>query len=398
MKALKWSNTQMIPRQLGQHVTQLSKQYPVLTVTGPRQSGKTTLVRTLFPDKKYVSLEDLDEREFAQNDPRLFLERFPEGCIIDEAQYVPGLFSYIQTRVDETRKTGEFILTGSQNFLLLEKVSQSLAGRVAIFHLLPLSNEELILGSLEPQNPFDLIFKGFYPRIYDQNLDPTFWYKNYMTTYIERDVRSIKNITDLSKFQNFVRICAGRVGQLLNLSAAAGDAGIDQATAKSWLSLLEASFILFTLKPHYINYNRRLVKQPKVYFYDTGLLCYLLGLEKPEQIISHYMKGPLFENYVILEMLKKRYNLLKEPNIYFWRDSRGHEIDVIIETGQTLTAVEIKGGKTINQDFFKTIEYWKDLSGQRNSYLVYAGDEDQKRHETTIVSWKNVAQIPEVSL
>lgn len=390
----------MIPRILSRSLKELAQQYPVLTLTGPRQSGKTTLVKNVFPEKAYVSLEDIDEREFALKDPRFFLEKFPNGAIIDEAQYAPDLFSYIQTRIDASGRTGEFVLTGSQNFLLLDKVSQSLAGRTAIFHLLPLSMEELMQVKLEPNDPLECVFKGFYPRLYDFNLDPTLWYKNYIATYIERDVRSIRNVSDLSRFQLFVRLCAGRVGQLLNLSSLASECGIDFGTARAWLSLLEASFIIFILKPHHENFNKRLVKQPKLYFCDTGLLCYLLGLEKSEQLLTHHQRGSIFENYVILEMIKKRYNQVKDSNLYFWRDNFGHEIDVLIESALTLTPIEIKSSKTINYEHFKNIQYWKNLSEQNKSnkaYLIYAGDADQKREEAMILSWKSVFQIPELS-
>lgn len=369
----------------------MSQQFFVITLTGPRQSGKTTLVKHLFPEKQYVSLEDIDERQDAKNDPRSFLQRYPEGAIIDEVQHVPELFSYIQTRVDTTKKEGEFILTGSHNFLLLEKISQSLAGRTCVIHLLPLSYQEL--QKKEPL--YTLIHKGFYPKLHEKDIDVYQWYSSYVSTYIERDIRQIKNITDLSKFQTFIQLCAGRVGQLLNVNALSSIAGLDYATTKSWLSILEASFVIYFLRPHHKNFNKRLVKQSKLYFYDTGLAAYLLEIEKPEDLYKHYARGPLFENFVVTELIKKRWNTGKRHNLFFWRDHHGHEVDVLFSKGETLVPIEVKSNATIQDGFFKELRYFQTLSGVEHSYLVYAGDKSKiYSNNTTAISWDNINAIP----
>lgn len=383
----------MIHRTLTEHLKYLATKFPVVALTGPRQSGKTTLVESLFSQKNYVSLEDPDMREFATTDPRGFLNQFKEGAVIDEVQHVPELFSYIQTRVDKSKIPGGFILTGSQNFLLLEKISQTLAGRVAIAHLLPLSMHELFEAQYKFEDPFDLLQKGFYPRIYDQDIPATDWYKNYINTYIERDVRQIKNISDLSKFQLFLKLCAGRIGQLLNISSLASDCGIDHATARSWLSILEASFIVFLLRPHHKNFNKRLVKQPKLYFYDTGIASYLLGIHNPEDLVIHFMKGALFENYVVTELVKQSFNLGREHNLNFWRDNHGHEVDVIMTSGQKLIPLEIKASSTLSSEQFKSLVYWNHLTNDGKGYLVYAGDTSQQRSVATVLSWKDIDRL-----
>lgn len=383
----------MIDRILTEQLAYLATKFSVVVLTGPRQSGKTTLVRTLFSHKAYVSLEDPDVREFATIDPRGFLNQFEEGAVIDEAQHVPSLFSYIQTRVDQSQKCGEFFLTGSQNFLLLENISQSLAGRAAIVHLLPLSVPELRRAQILLENPFSLIQKGFYPRLYDKDIPSEDWYKSYINTYIERDVRQIKNITDLSKFQLFIKLCAGRIGQLLNLSSLASDCGINQTTARSWLSILEASFVIFLLTPHHKNFNKRLVKQPKLYFYDTGIACYLLGIQKQNDLTIHYMRGSLFENFVVTELVKQRFNQGKEHNLNFWRDHHGHEIDVLLTSGETLTPLEVKSSSTLSSEHFKSLQYWNHLTDKTGGYLVYAGDTSQKRSVASVLSWKDLQEI-----
>lgn len=383
----------MIDRKLTEYLTYIATKFPVVALTGPRQSGKTTLVETLFSYKAYTSLEDPDVREFAITDPKGFLNQFKDGAIIDEIQHVPHLFSYIQTRVDKSKKPGEFILTGSQNFLLLEKISQSLAGRAAILHLLPLSAQELLSSNFTFDNPFILIQKGFYPRIYDQDIPAIDWYKSYLNTYIERDVRQIKNISDLSKFQLFLKLCAGRVGQLLNMSSLASDCGIDHTTIRSWISILEASFIVFLLGPHHKNFNKRLVKQPKLYFYDTGIASYLLGIHKPEELLTHYMRGALFENFVIGELIKQRFNKGREHNLNFWRDNHGHEVDVILNSGKRLIALEIKSSETIVNEQFKSLAYWNHLTSEQKGYLVYAGDISQTRSTATVLSWKDLQNV-----
>ena len=383
----------MLKRQLEAKLQQLSSQFPVIAMTGPRQSGKTTLSKMLFSHLPYVSLEDPDVRQYALTDPRDFLRQYHDGAIFDEAQRAPELFSYLQTHVDALQKPGGFILTGSQNFLLLEKINQSLAGRVAITKLLPLSLHELRMNKLELTTPETSMFHGFYPSLYSQGnkIEPIDWYPNYIQTYLERDVRQIKNILDLNQFQLFLKMCAGRVGQLLNLSALASDCGITHNTAKSWLGLLEASYVIFLLRPHYKNFSKRLVKMPKLYFCDTGIACSLLGIQTSEQLSTHFAKGALFENMIILELLKSRYHQGQADNLYFWRDHHEHEIDCLIDNQGSLAAVEIKAGKTINPDFFTHLHYWQKLDSSHTAlYLVYGGEHSQKRKEVDVLSWKEL--------
>lgn len=397
----------MIPRKLEKKLKQTAKQYPVITLTGPRQSGKTTLVRAVFPEHDYVSLEDPEQRTLALEDPRGFLEQFGGNVILDEVQRAPDLFSYIQTTVDDTDRPGQFILTGSQNFLLLKKISQSLAGRCAILHLLPFSLTELMgwpdvsldeFGKKIPQKrespPIDVLqclFTGFYPRIHDKKLVPQEWLKNYSQTYLERDVREIINVGDLEVFRRFMGLCAGRSGQLLNLSSLAADCGITHTTARRWVSILVTSFIITLLPPHHQNFNKRLVKASKLYFLDTGLLCYLMRIRKPEELMLHSSRGAIFESFVVSELCKKAIHSGLEPDIYFWRDSAGHEVDVIIDRGLELIPLEIKSGKTVAKDFFKGLRYWQDLSGIKDgpSALIYAGDRSLRQKGTSIYSWWN---------
>ncbi|MCU0596894.1 MAG: ATP-binding protein, partial [Desulfobacterota bacterium] len=316
----------MIRRTLEKKLKELARSFSVVTVTGPRQSGKTTLVRSAFPQMSYVSLEDLDSREFAEDDPRGFLATYEKGAVIDEAQRVPALFSYIQGKVDEANRPGMYVLSGSQNFLLHERISQSLAGRVGILNLLPLSIEELGRQAGKRSRYEDFLFSGFYPRLYDRPVAPLDWYPAYIQTYVERDLRLIKNVTDLASFQRFIRLCAGRIGQILNLSSLAIDCGISHNTAKSWLSVLEASFILYLLKPHYRNFSKRLIKMPKLYFVDPGLACFLLGISSPGEVDSHHLKGGLFESMIVSELLKYRLHRGFQPGCYLWRDKTGHEV------------------------------------------------------------------------
>jgi uncharacterized protein len=386
----------MIKREVEQKLIKATMSYPVIALTGPRQSGKTTLIRELFKKEyQYVNLENLEMRAYAKNDPKAFLEEYGEKLIIDEAQHVPELFSYIQVIVDEKKINGQFILIGSQNFLLLEKITQSLAGRVAIFHLLPFSLNELKNTKYQITKLEKQLLQGFYPRLYDQNLEPGDWLANYIHTYIERDVRSIKNITNLNSFQNFLKMCAARTGQLLDYTSIGNDCGISHNTVKEWLNILEASFIVFLLRPHFKNFNKRLVKSPKIYFYDTGLLCYLLGIETEKQLSTHYLRGGIFESFILSELVKNQFNKNLDPNIYFWRDKKGREIDCIMEKGESLTPLEIKSAKTINPGFFDGIKYWNSLSGNlpENSYLVYAGSESQKRSIAKVISWQNISEI-----
>jgi predicted AAA+ superfamily ATPase len=385
----------MIKRLMAEKLRRLATKFSVVSVIGPRQSGKTTLVKNVFSKMDYVSLEDLDTREFALNDPRGFLSSHDKGAVIDEVQRAPNLFSYIQTAADAAGSAGRFILTGSQNILLQENLSQTLAGRVAILKLLPFSIEELKNAKYKLKRPEEYIFKGLYPRIYDKKIAPADWYPNYIQTYIERDVRLLKNISDLNAFQKFVKMCAGRIGQVLNLSSLGNDCGITHNTAKAWLSILEATYLVFLARPYYKNLSKRLIKMPKLYFYDTGLACALLGIRGVEQLETHYLKGSLFESFVFSEIVKDRFNRGIEHNCYYWRDKTGNEIDCIIETGNLVIPVEIKAGKTIADDFFAGLNYWGKLTGGqgRNSYLVYGGDENQKRERAVVVSWKNIASI-----
>jgi predicted AAA+ superfamily ATPase len=396
----------LIERILKNLVRKSARRYPVITLTGPRQSGKTTLVKDAFPEYNYVSLEDPDQRAFALEDPRGFLGQFTGKVILDEAQQATDLFSYIQTMVDERQAPGQFILTGSSNFLLLKNISQSLAGRCAIFNLLPFSLSELAgrknfsldrLGRKLPdpgrtfqQDLMKVIFTGFYPRIHDKGLSPRDWLRNYYRTYVERDVREITNIGDLENFGRFIRMCAGRNGQLVNLSSLSSDCGISHTTVKRWLSILEASFLIFLLRPHHRNFNKRLTKSPKLYFLDTGLLCYLLGIRSPEDLLLHAFRGGVFESLVISEFIKYSINLGEDPGVYFWRDSGGHEIDVILDQGSELIPVEIKSGQTVNKDFFSGIEYWKKISGQPKApaALIYGGDSSFVRRGVAVYTWK----------
>ena len=385
----------VIKRELSKKLTSAAKAFSVVAVVGPRQSGKTTLVKMVFPDKPYVSMEDLDMREYVSSDPRGFLSDYTNGAIIDEIQRTPQLFSYLQTNVDAHNKPGRFILTGSQHFLLQQNISQTLAGRVAILKLLPFSLNELFKTRFAFNDYEEYLFKGLYPRIYDKKISPRDWYPNYTQTYIERDLRLIKNITNLNAFQTFLKMCAARVGQILNLSSLASDCGITHNTAKSWISVLGASFIVFLLRPHYKNFNKRLIKMPKLYFYDPGLNCSLLGIETKKQLLTHSLRGNIFESFMLSEILKNRYNKGFDSDIYFWRDKTGHEIDCLIEKIGRLIPIEIKSGKTLTKDQFKNLIYWNKLSktDPKKSYVIHGGDSTQKRSYGNLISWKNINSI-----
>jgi len=340
----------------------------------------------------YVSLENPEDREFAIKDPRGFFQSFPKGGILDEIQRVPELFSWLQGIVDNDRSK-RFIISGSQNFLLSEHINQSLAGRVAILKLLPLSLTELDRAKLLVNSFASVAYQGFYPGIFDQQLKPTDFYPNYVNTYIERDVRQLKQVGNLHTFSMFLKLCAGRAGQLLNLSELSNDIGIAVNTAKSWLAILEASYIIFRLYPHHKNFNKRLIKMPKIYFTDTGLLCYLLGIKSPEQIQVHFAKGAIFENLVIADLLKKRLNKGLEPNLYFWRDHRGKEIDLLIANGTELLPIEIKAGETKSMDFFNNLSYWNSISGCKpeKAMVIYGGDDNRTTRAGQFISWKALA-------
>ena len=382
-----------IIRDMEEHLAYIAKKFPVVTLTGPRQSGKSTLVKKIFSEKNYVSCEDPDIRLFARQDPRGFLKTYAQG-VIDEAQKVPEIFSYIQTAVDQQDEPGQYILTGSSDFLLFDRITQSLAGRTAVLRLLPFS-----LGEIYPFRPFEdyeyFLFTGFYPRIYRQDIPPEEFYAGYVQTYIERDVRALKNISDLGQFQLFLKLCAGRTGQLLNMSSLGNECGISHTTVKSWISVLEASYVIFLLRPHHRSFNKRLVKMPKLYFYDPGLAAYLLDIQKLEQIKTHYLRGALFESMVINEMIKKRFNHGKQANCFFWRDKKGNEVDCLIERGDSLLPVEIKAGRTITSEYFKGLEYLSKLAGDYlgRSFVVYGGDTNQKRTNADVLSWKSLAEL-----
>lgn len=369
---------------------ELARGYPILAITGPRQSGKTTLAKNTFPGLPYVSMEDPDTRAFAEEDPRGFLSRYPTGAILDEAQRCPALFSYLQTRVDADQRMGEFVLTGSQQFGLLSKISQTLAGRVGLVQLLPFALQELrqaqaAVGSLD-----DLIWRGLYPPIHDRKLAPQQWFANYVMTYVERDVRQIIEVQNLSLFQRFLKMCAARCGQLLNQSGLATDCGVSHKTVAAWLSVLQAGYVVFLLQPHHQNFGKRLVKTPKLYFHDTGLAAYLMGISDPAHLSIHSARGTLFENLVVSELLKHRYNQGLASHLFFWRNNTGEEVDVLIDKGDKLMPVEIKSGQTFNTEFLAGLNKWMRYAGDSAlpAHLVYGGDESMVRHGVTVHSWQ----------
>lgn len=385
----------MIERAIKDKLLEITNKYPIVTVTGPRQSGKSTLLKSSFPDYKYVSLEDIDMRLFATDDPRGFLATYPDKTIIDEVQHVPSLFSYIQTRTDQENREGMYMLAGSHNFLLMEGINQSLAGRTAILKLLPFSHYEMKEGGILFKNVDEEIFNGAYPRLYDKNIAPNDYYPFYIQTYVERDVRLMRNIGDLSKFIRFLKLCAGRIGQLLNLSSLANECGISVTAASAWISILEASYICYLLKPDHNNYAKRLVKTPKLYFYDTGLACSLLDIRNAEQVTTHFLRGGLFENLVINEFIKKAYNKGEEPNLTFWRDSTGNEIDLLYTEGNKQFAFEIKSGATYSSDFFKGISKWAQLSGAKpeQCFAIYNGDRNMTTSQGKVINWNDLNGI-----
>lgn len=367
----------MIQREISSKALALAQKFPIIVVTGPRQSGKSTLVKHIFAQKPYISLEDPDIRLLAETDPRGFLSNYPDGAILDEIQRTPKLFSYLQSIVDAKNQEGMFILSGSQNFLLLENITQSLAGRAAILKLLPFSTKELLLTEFKNLSINQLIFNGFYPRLFDKKIDPADYYPNYIQTYLERDVKTLKNINDLNVFTRFLKLCAARIGTVLNYSSLANDCGISVNTIKSWISILEASYVLYLLPPYYQNLGKRVIKSPKMYFYDTGLACALLNIQSAQQVESHYLRGGLFENLVLIEILKHYYNQGRNAPCSFWQDQVGREIDLIIEnTEGGISAIEIKSGMTISSDYFKNLKFWEKSNAESvkaKSYVVYAG-------------------------
>lgn len=384
----------MFQRELENELRQAAADYPIVTLTGPRQAGKTTLVRSTFPEKPYVNLEALDTQELATVDPRAFLLKYPQGAIFDEIQRVPTLLSYIQVTVDEQDKKGLFILTGSHQIELHQAISQSLAGRTALLHLLPLSIAELARANIRTSID-TLLLQGGYPRIYNDALNPTKAYRNYFQTYIERDLRQIIQVKDLSQFQRFVKILAGRVGQLLNFESLGSEIGISSHTIKAWLSILEASYIIFRLQPYHENFGKRLIKSSKLYFTDVGLLSFLLGIETAEQLARDPLRGHLVENLFILELLKHRLNRGQEPRLYFFRDIHGHEIDLIYHAGTDLIPIEIKSAQTFNSSFLKNLSYFKKLIGERfrKGFIIYTGETNQSLHEVELVKYQDAANL-----
>ena len=385
----------MITRDLKKQLLLLAKKMPAIALTGPRQSGKTTLLKAVFPNYDYVNLEHPPTRALALSDPDQFLSQYTKGLIIDEVQRAPELFSYLQVEIDKQKKMGQYILSGSQNFSLLENISQSLAGRVALFNLLPFSYKEMTAGNLKIKSLEQLIFKGAYPAIYDRKIAPGIYYSSYLNTYVDRDVRALVNVQNLSLFEAFVKLLAGRVGQLLNLSEIGNALGIDHKTVKKWLSVLETSFIIYLLKPYHTNFNKRLVKTPKLYFYDTGLASNLLGIDDEKQLINHWAKGALFENFVINELLKERINKGIKPQLYFWRDSQGNEVDLLIQEKGKTKAIEIKASKTYHPGFFKGLNYYADLSKAKKNecFLIYAGPGELKTSNGELINWTNISKI-----
>jgi uncharacterized protein len=384
----------MIKRIAAAKIKELAGLFKAVAVTGPRQSGKTTLVKEIFAHKPYISLENPDSRRYAIEDPRGFLAQYKAGAVFDEVQRTPELFSYLQEILDNNNEPGQFILTGSNNFLLQQNIAQTLAGRVAFMNLLPFTLSELYPDSKKMPDENNVILAGLYPPVYDRKIPPQDWYPNYIRTYVDRDVRLIKNIADLIVFERFMRLIAGRTGQELNLSALAVETGADTKTIQSWIGVLESSFIIYLLKPHHRNFNKTIVKRPKLYFYDTGLVCSLLGIISEEQLTTHPLRGSIFECLIVTELVKKRTNAGMPVNLYFWRDRTGHEVDVVVDNGDALIPVEIKAGKTINNEFFKNLLYWNNLSGMHKGYLIYIGDEQQQRSNgIEVVNWRNISSI-----
>jgi predicted AAA+ superfamily ATPase len=370
--------------------------FPILTITGPRQSGKTTLSRLLAPELPYFSLEDPDTRSFAREDPRAFLRQASDGAIFDEVQRVPELFSYLQGVVDSDRRMGRFILTGSSQFELIESITQSLAGRASMLTLLPFSLAELQEAKRAPASVDELLYRGLFPPTYDRPIEPSIWIQDYIGTYLERDVRQILKIQDLATFQRFIQLCAGRIGQLLNLSSLASDTGITRATAESWLSVLQASHLIFLVRPWFTNASKRFIKTPKLYFCDPGLASWFLGIRHAGHVTAHPQRGALFENWVMTELLKAQTNSGQKPSLYFLRDKEGHEVDTIVETGpNTFQAIEVKSGETVASDAFAGLDYWRNnLTDMKLvPWLVHGGIAHQQREKATVLPWNHLSPL-----
>lgn len=384
----------LIDRTIEDVILSLAKKYPVITITGPRQSGKTTLVKKLFPTKEYINLENPDLREFAISDSRAFLNKIKGGAILDEIQRAPNLISYLQEIVDTSKIKGQYILTGSNQFSLLNNITQSLAGRTVLLRLLPLSIHE-IKSISKNFDADDFLFFGFYPGIYKEKLNPTIAYRSYYETYIERDLRQLLQIKDLDLYQRFVRLCAGRIGQLFNASHLSNELGVSAPTIKSWLSILQASYVVMNLQPFYENINKRLTKSSKLYFYDVGLAAYLLGIENPQQLNRDPLRGALFENMVLMELVKARTNRAFDHNLYFYRDSHQNEVDIVFKSGSLLIPIEVKSAQTFNLSFLNGLNYFAKLFPDRvrSGYVVYDGQIEQKVRQFDILNFRNINQI-----
>ena len=384
----------LLYRHIERIITQLAQQYPVITITGPRQSGKTTLVQKLFPDKEYFNLENPDIREFARSDPRQFLKGKDNGVILDEIQRVPQLLSYLQEIVDSQQTAGRYVLTGSNQFSLLSNITQSLAGRTVLLKLLPFSLLEL-KGQRDSFQADDWMYYGFYPGVYKENREPSIAYRSYYETYLERDVRQLINIKDIAPFQRFVRLCAGRIGQVFNASHLANETGVSVPTITSWVSILQASYAVMLLQPYYENINKRLVKTPKLYFYDVGLAAYLLGIENQEQLSRDPLRGALFENMVVMELVKMRYNQAKDHHLYFYRDSHQNEVDIVHKRAHRFVTFEVKSAQTFHSDFLKGLKYFSNLFPERveRGFVVYDGHVEQRIQEFEVVNFRRAGEM-----
>lgn len=381
-------------RNVSSQISKLKKGFPVISVTGPRQSGKTTFLQHYFSDYTYFNLESPQTREFIESDPQQFLKSNPQNIIIDEVQRLPELLSYIQVHVDKQQKMGSIVISGSQNLLISEKISQSLSGRAGYQNIFPFSLKELATHKLNLSNHYKQILKGFYPALYTRDVEPSLFYSRYLATYVERDARLIKNIQNLSQFQKFMGLLSGRVGQVVNVSALANDTGISPNTAEDWISILEASYIVYRLQPYYKNIGKRLIKSPKIYFYDTGVLCSLLNLSSVNELMNHFAVGSIFENFIISEFKKEISETNRSVQIYFYRDNHGNEIDLIIDTGGNLIPIEIKSSTTFSKTFFKGFEYWKKhVDETTQGFVVYGGEDSQKIQDHEIISWMNLQKV-----
>ena len=381
----------MIPRKASSTLLRLSKGFPIVAITGPRQSGKTTLAKAFFHEKPYVSLENLDERNFAINDPKRFLARFKNGAILDEVQRCPELLSWLQTLVDDRKIMGDFILTGSAQLDLMSKMNQSLAGRIGRLELLPFAGNELLCNVL-PNSLNELLLTGGYPALYDREISTNDWFSNYVATYVERDIRNVLAIQDLNRFQRFLRLCAARSAQLLNLSSLANDCDISSVTAKQWLSVLEATYVVKIIHPYFNNFGKRLVKTPKLYFIDTGLMAWLLGIKEVNQLDIHPSRGQLFENWVVTELLKETFNQGHPIDLYFWRDHSGFEMDIIRDTALGLQAIEVKSGSTFQMDWCKNVLHWKKIQQTETlvPQIIFGGEGNDLRYQCQAIGWKDL--------